>query len=116
METAIANYGLVVHTLHFIPRRKYRGSVGWSWRMWRDKSPITSRGGYVLDTYCRYFYNFCTREPRVLTDHRMILAELKGGGVRINLKYCKGSTTWPIVTPKGGPMWEEDAIFDNLRK
>ena len=53
--------------------------VGWSWEMWRDWRPITGRGGYILGTDLRDFYNVCIREPRVSTDHHIILAELNGG-------------------------------------
>ena len=30
--------------------------------------------------------------------------------------YYKSQTTWTIVAPKGGPMQEVYAIFNNLRK
>ena len=66
--------------------------------------PVTGRGDYILGTDHRDLYNVFIREPRVLTDHQIILAELKGGGVRRNHKYCKGRTTWPIVAQKGGPI------------
>ena len=79
LTTDIVNYGLVDHTLHFIPRWRYRGKGGWSLRMWRDGRPIAGRGGYIIGTGRRYFYNACIRESRVSTDHRMILYELKGG-------------------------------------
>ena len=55
-------------------------------------------------------------ETRVSMEHWMVLSYLKGVGVSRNRKYCKRWTTWPIVAPKGGPMQEEDAIFNNLRK
>ena len=74
------------------------------------------QGGYILGMDSRYFYNICIREPRVLTDHQMILAELKGYGLRINCKYFRGRTTWLIVAPKWGPIHEEDAIFNDLQK
>ena len=57
LTTDIVNYGLVDHTLHFIPRWRYRGKVGWSWRMWRDRRHITGRGDYILGTDHREFYN-----------------------------------------------------------
>ena len=55
--------------------------------------PIMVRGDYIIGTDRRYFYNVCIREPRVSTDHRMILDELKGSRVRRNRKYFKGNTT-----------------------
>ena len=72
------------------------------------------RGNYIIGTEQRDFYNVCVREPRVLTDHQMILVELKGYGVRRNHNYCKGRTTWPIVITKGSPIQEEDVIFYDL--
>ena len=92
--------------LHFMPSRRYRRKGGWSGVCREMVGQLRAGGGYILGTFCRYFYNVCIKEPRVLTEHRMILAELKGVGVRINRKYCKGSTTWIIVAPKGGPMKE----------
>ena len=84
--------------------------------MWRDGSNITGRGGYIIGTELRYFYNVCIGEPKVLTDHWIILSELKGGGVHRNHKYCKGRTTWTIVVPKGDPIWMEDAVLNYIRK
>ena len=55
--------------------------------------PIMVRGAYIIGTDRRDFYNVCIREPRVSTDHRMILDELKGSRVRRNRKYFKGNTT-----------------------
>ena len=57
LATKIANCGIVAQILHFIPRWRYRGKVGWSWRMWRDRRHITGRGDYILGTDHRDFYN-----------------------------------------------------------
>ena len=64
LATVIVNYRLVDQSLHFIPRRRYRGKLGWSWRMWRDRRPITGRGNYILGMDCRYFYNVGIRSSR----------------------------------------------------
>ena len=40
------------------------------------------------------------------TDHQMILAELKRGGVRRNRRYFKVRYICPIVAQKGDPMQE----------
>ena len=85
-------------------------------RMWKQGRPITGRGDYILGMDRRDFYNVCIRESRLLVGHQMILAEIKWDGVSIIHKYYKGRTTWPIVAPKGETMWEEDVIFNNLRK
>ena len=50
-----------------------------------------------------------------MTDHQMILAELKKVGARINRRYCKARSIWPIVTPKGGQMQEEDSHSSVLK-
>ena len=55
LVTAITNYGIVDQTLHFIPRRRYRGKGGWSWRMWRYGMPITGREGLIVVTDHRDF-------------------------------------------------------------
>ena len=55
LETTIAEYWLVDQTLHFIPRRRYRGERSWSWRMWSDGRPIMGRGDYILGKERRDF-------------------------------------------------------------
>ena len=57
MDTSIAKYGLVYQSLRFIPRRRYIGKGGWSWRICRDGRPITGRGDCILGMDRRYFYN-----------------------------------------------------------
>ena len=44
LATAIVNHGLSYQSLHFIPRQRYRGEGGWSWRMWREGKHISVRG------------------------------------------------------------------------
>ena len=53
-------------------------------------------GGYIIDTYHRDFYNICIREPRILTYHRMILAELKGDMEQNNHNYFRGGPPGPL--------------------
>ena len=74
------------------------------------------RGDYIIGTDHRDFCSVCISDTRVSTDHRMILDEKMGDGVRIKRKYCKGRTTWPIVSSKGVPIREEDSIFNDLQK
>ena len=45
------------------------------------------RGEYILGTNYIDFFNVGIRKPRVSTEHRMILDEPKGGGVRSNRRY-----------------------------
>ena len=50
------------------------------------------------------------------TDHRMILVELNGEGVRRNRRHCKARSIWSIVAPKGVPTQEGDSHFSDLKK
>ena len=50
------------------------------------------------------------------TDHRMILAEIKGEGARRNRMYCKVRSIWTIVTPKEVPIQEGESNFSDLKK
>ena len=74
------------------------------------------RGDYIPGSDRRYFYNISIRELRVSTEHRMILAELRGCGEPRNLKYHRERASWTIATPKRGPMHKADSTFDNIQK
>ena len=74
------------------------------------------RGDYIPGSDRRYFYNISIRELRVSTEHRMILAELRGCGEPRNLKYHRERASWTIATPKRGPIRKEDATFNDLQK
>ena len=64
----------------------------------------------------RDFYNVGIMEPRVSTKHWMILAKLKGGGVRRNNRYFKERSIWTIVSQKRVPMQEGDTNFNDRKK
>ena len=68
--------------------------------MWRDGRPILGRGGYILGTDHKDFYNVGMKEPRMSTDHGIILADLKEDGVRSNCRYFKVRSIWTIEAPK----------------
>ena len=89
LVTTISNYGIVDQSLSFVPRWRYIGKESCSWRMWRDSIHITLRGNYILGTYRIDFYNVGIREPRMSTDHQMILDKLKGDWARKNDRYYK---------------------------
>ena len=72
------------------------------------------RGDYIPGSDRRYFYNISIRELRVSTEHRMILAELRGCGERWNHRYHIGRSIWPIVAPKRVSMQEDCAGFIDL--
>ena len=54
------------------------------------------------------------REPRMPTDHLMVLENLIGEGVKRYHSYCKERTIWPITEAKGGKVQEGDSQFSNL--
>ena len=56
------------------------------------------------------------REPRMPTDHRMVLRVLIGEGVRRHRRYNKERTTWPITEAKGGKRQEGGSQFMDLKR
>ena len=87
LATVVAACGLEDMTDHFIPRRRYRGSGCWTWRMQREGRKVKGRGEYVLGTIRCTFFDAGVIEARVHTEHRMVLAELHGQGSQINGAY-----------------------------
>ena len=61
LETTIASHILEDQTLHFIPRRRYREAIGWTWDMGRVGRSITGSGVYILGSNLQYFYNVSIR-------------------------------------------------------
>ena len=56
------------------------------------------------------------REPRIPTDHQMVLGELIGEGVMRHRRYCKDRATWPITSVKGCMGQEGDSHFNDLKR
>ena len=83
--------------------------------MWREGRPISGWGDYILGTRRLYLYNVGIREPIMPTDHRMVLDELIGEGVRRHQWYCKEQATCPIAETKGGTWQEGDSQFNDLK-
>ena len=54
-------------------------------------------GDYILGTRLLDFYNVGVKEPRIPTDHRMVLGKIIGEGVRRHCWYCKEQDTWTIL-------------------
>ena len=44
------------------------------------------------------------REPRMTTDHQMVLGEFIGEGTRRHHRYCKERDIWSIAAAKGGTV------------
>ena len=78
LETVIASHGLAYQAWNFSPRRRYRAERNWKWRMWREGKNISGRGDYILGTRQLDFYKVGIMEPRIPTDHRMVLYQLIG--------------------------------------
>ena len=64
------------------------------------------QGGSILYSDRGYFYNVSIRDPRVSTDHQMVLADLRGFSDMFNLRYRRGGACWHITDPKRGPIRE----------
>ena len=60
------------------------------------------RGDYILWTIQQEFYNVGIEEPRMPTDHRMVLRKLIGEGARRHHWYGKVWATCSIMEAKGG--------------
>ena len=80
LATIIATNSLEEKTCHFIPRHHYRLAKGWACRMCRDGIPVTGRGGYILGSELRDFYNVRVIEHHVSTDHWVLLDKLRECG------------------------------------
>ena len=73
------------------------------------------RGYYIIGIDRRDCYNVGIKDPRMSKYHQRIQEELKGDGVRRNLRYCN---LWPIcliVAPKRVPRKEGETRFSNLK-
>ena len=87
LAMVLVDKGLVNMTDHFMPKRRCSGAGSWTWRIHREGRQVTGRGNYILSTDRRNFTNTGMREPRHGTDHRMILAVIRGEGALRNSCY-----------------------------
>ena len=77
--TAFTKYSLEDQMLYLVPRRQYKGERGGvEIEDTEKRESHYGQVGYILVTYCRYFYNICIRYPQVLTNHWIILVEHRG--------------------------------------
>ena len=74
------------------------------------------QGDYILGTRQIYLYKVGIREPRIPTDHRMVLGELIGEEVRRHHRYCKEQAIWNIAETRGGPLQEGDSHSSDLKR
>ena len=74
------------------------------------------RGYYILGMAQQHFYTVGIREPRIPTDHWMVLLELIGDGARRHRWYGMELTTWPITEANGGTIQEGDYHFMALNQ
>ena len=92
LATVLADIGVVDLTAHSMPRRRYRGSGHWAWQMRREIRQVMGRGDYILRIDMESFSNAGLREACIYTDHRMVLAVLRGEGALRNCRYVGGRT------------------------
>ena len=55
-------------------------------------------------------------EPRMPTDHRMVLGKLIREGVRRHCSYFEKRVTWPITAGKGVTVQEGGSYFNDLKQ
>ena len=92
LAIALAGSGLPDVISHFTPRRRYRGTENWTWKMRWEGMTVTGKGDYILGSDRDDFTKAGVRESRHHTDHRMVLEVLRGEGSRQNLRYVGGRT------------------------
>ena len=73
------------------------------------------KGDYILGTTRKYLSMLGIREPRMPTDHWMVLGVLTGEGFGVHRRYNKERTTWYITRATGGMRPEVDAHFMALK-
>ena len=83
--------------------------------MKRDGRRVMVRGGYILSTYRRRFTKAGLQVTRHGTDHRLILAVLRGEGALCNHRYQQGRNLWPIQTKSVRPQTKGEAAFAYLK-
>ena len=73
LVTIIAAHFLEYQAQHFLPRRRYGGTMVWTWYMWREGRLITVLGDCIFSSYRRNFLNVGVRETQLTNNHRMVL-------------------------------------------
>ena len=76
LATALAGIGLMDVAAHFTPRRRYRGTGNWTWKMRQEGSMVTGRGDCILSSDRYDFAKAGVQEARLHMDHRMVLVVL----------------------------------------
>ena len=76
---------------------------------------MTGRCDYFLSTERSSFFIVGLRETRHGTDHRLILAVLRGQGVLRNFRFRRGRTRWPIRPKLICPQTDGGAAFAVLK-
>ena len=76
-ETILDDHDLEDACRHFTSRRKFRGRGRRAWQMQQEGRQVMGRGDYVVDMERGDFTNAGMREPRLHTDHRMIIVVIR---------------------------------------
>ena len=75
---------------------------------------VTGRGDYILSSYRDDFIKPGVQEARLHTDHRMVLAVIRGKVARQKRRYVVGRTKWLLAAPTVQPHTEGGASFVSL--
>ena len=75
---------------------------------------MRSRTDYILGTNRRLFGNVSIRDPRLNSDHYMVLGCLHSAPLREHARYLRGGKRLPL-RPLTAPT-REDRIFADLRR
>jgi hypothetical protein len=113
IAATVAACGLEDMASHFRPRRPYR--EGYTWKMSRLGSLVTSRCDYLLGTDRRTFLNVCLKDPRFDSDHFMVLGTVRSAPQKENGEYLRGRKRFPIKYPTAGPLSKAETLFEDLR-
>ena len=111
----VTSCGLEDMTAHFIPRRRYRGDGHWTWQIRRDDRQVTRQGNYILCINRHNFSNAGIREACISTDHRIVLAVIRGEGAHRNGAYLRKRICCPIKPRTLRPLTEGEAEFAELK-
>ena len=67
--------------------------------MRREFRTVTGRGDYILRSDRDDFNKAGVQDYRLHTDHRIVLAVIRGEGSRKNHRYRMVRTKWPLAAP-----------------
>jgi hypothetical protein len=87
----------------------------WTWSMKREGHYVRSKTDYILAQELSDFRRWAIKIPRVNTDHRAIIAEMKLGRLYIHRQYTTCRRRLPDF-PIQRPLSENDVRFQHLKE